>query len=113
MVSNIFYELKDGKILLYDEDGGFDKEQPHLRYLRQAVYIPTATSENLEMVLQTVIAEQLPKIPRRVKNRNLSGFYFIARPLTRDNEREQLPIIYGQYTNPYYSADSTVKTEQT
>ena len=113
MVSNIFYELKDGKILLYDKDGGFDKEQPHLRYLRQADYTSTTTSESLEMVLQTVIAEQLPKIPRRVKNRNRPGFDFIARPLTRDNPKEQLPIISDQYTNPHYQVDFTVKTEQT
>ncbi len=110
MASTIFYELKNGTVLLYDEDGGFGGIQPHLRYLKQADYISTATSENLEVILQRVIAEQLPMIPRRIKHRDQPRFDFIARPLHRDNAGEKLPVISGQYINPNYTTNATMRT---
>ena len=111
MAKELFYELKNGKCLLYDLDGfsigSFSADKPviyggeeqHLRYLTQA---PVGEINDLERVLQQVISERMSKIPRRIKHRDTPTFEFTAKPINRGYQPEELPIVSGHYANPYY-----------
>lgn len=113
MAKELFYELKNGKVLLYDLDGlsfgSFSADKPtiyageelHLRYLTQA---PVGEMKDLEGVLQQVISERMSRIPRRIKKRDTPAFEFTATPINRDNQPTELPTISGHYANLYYRA---------
>ena len=105
MVKELFYELKNGKVLLYDLDGltfgSFGGEEHHLRYLTQA---PVGEIKDLEVVLQQIISERMNRIPRRTKQIDTSTFEFTAKPINREYQLAELPIVKGQYANPYYQA---------
>ena len=104
MTTELFYELKNGKVLLYDTDGDFSSgEEGHLRYLRQAMVVREGT-EGLERVLGKIIAEQMPRVGRRIKHQDIPTFEFTAKPINRGYQPEELPIVSGHYTNPYYQA---------
>lgn len=113
MPKELFYEIVNRTVLVYDLDGlsissfSADKpetyagEQQHLRYLTQA---PLGEFKDLEGVLQQVISERMSRIPRRIKHRDRSTFDFSANPINRDYQPPELPIVTGQYANPHYQS---------
>lgn len=104
MATELFYELKNGKLLLYDTDGDpSDGEEQHIRYLRQAS-INAEGTQDLEGLLGKIIAQQLPKVPRRIKHRDRPTFEFTAKPINRGYQPPELPKVSGQYANPYYQS---------
>ncbi len=111
MTKELFYEVVNKNVLVYDLDGlaigsfSADKpetyagEQQHLRYLTQA---PLGEIKDLEGVLQQVISERMSRIPRRIKHKDRPTFEFTATPINRGYQPPNLPKVSGHYANPYY-----------
>ena len=101
MAQELFYEVKNGKVLIYDTGGFSLPDEPHLRYLTQARIAAGETSD-LEGVLRKTIAERMERVPRRIKHRDRATFGFVAVPINRDHRPTELPTISGHYANPHY-----------
>ena len=94
-------------MLLYDTDGGLSPgEEQHLHYLTQAPIAPEG-SKDLESVLGGIIAQQLAKIPRRTKQKDISTFEFRAIPINREYQPQELPRLSGSYANPHHQRAET------
>lgn len=120
MVKKLFYEVLNGRVLVYDLDGlcigsfGGDKpiiygsDERHLRYLTQA---SLGEMKDLEGTLRQTISERMSRIPRRIKHRDKPTFEFTAKPINRGYQPQESPTVSGHYANPYYrEAESERRT---